>query len=379
MVEKGEYRLDVMWEIDFDALENPTWRSQEGLSCDQGDVKKPVKEMISDIMTFDKRWEEEENNYDQKMVKEVKDKFFPEFITHVNKEEEQGVSTIEGNHQCPSTRACLDAFSFYPRTRNYGRDPFNQNSNRSDREKRTTSKVLDRNFRKFWLNGSRPINLEKAYKYLRRKVNDEEMGRDYGLLEVSLLQDTHRIILKDLPLPTKGSSKPGKLSSARKITEFKGEFYEYQFPEDMTNAVNKLLDKYNFLFDKCTQNGLNAYEDYYNLFRLCAWLLFELLDLHPFSDGNGRLCRILGSYLLSFFTPFPTPIYNVWTQSNKDDYKQALVDARKSKTRHPCALASMIIECSYHGWKNFIGELDEMRNVENGTQEKSLNSTTEEN
>ena len=55
-----------------------------------------------------------------------------------------------------------------------GRDPFNQNSDRSDREKRTTSKggpvffrnfsgwtepihwVLDRNFRKFWLNGSRP-------------------------------------------------------------------------------------------------------------------------------------------------------------------------------------------------------------------------------
>ena len=57
----------------------------------------------------------------------------------------------------------------------YGRDPFNQNSNRSDREKRTTSKggpvfrnfsgwtepihwVLDRNFRKVWLNGSRPIS-----------------------------------------------------------------------------------------------------------------------------------------------------------------------------------------------------------------------------
>ena len=56
---------------------------------------------------------------------------------------------------------------------NTARDPFNQNSNRSDREKWSTSKggpvfrnfsgwtepihwVLDRNFRKFWLNGSRP-------------------------------------------------------------------------------------------------------------------------------------------------------------------------------------------------------------------------------
>ena len=57
--------------------------------------------------------------------------------------------------------------------RGLGREPFNQNSDRSDREKRTTSKggpvfsklfrldrtdplSFDRNFRKFWLNGSRP-------------------------------------------------------------------------------------------------------------------------------------------------------------------------------------------------------------------------------
>ena len=57
----------------------------------------------------------------------------------------------------------------------YGCDPFNQNSDRSDREKWSTSKrwisffetggsepihwMLDRNFRKFWLNGSRPDSL----------------------------------------------------------------------------------------------------------------------------------------------------------------------------------------------------------------------------
>ena len=49
-----------------------------------------------------------------------------------------------------------------------GRDPFNQNSNRSDREKWSTSKGgpvfsklfrLDRNLRKFWLNGSRPVSV----------------------------------------------------------------------------------------------------------------------------------------------------------------------------------------------------------------------------
>ena len=345
MPEKIHYRPDVIWEIDFDALENPPWRMQEGLP---GDVK-TVKQMISDIMKFDKRWKEEENKYDQKMVKEVKDKFFLEYITHVNKEEEHGVSTIE------ETTSVL------------------RPTPESEQETRT------RNKEHLSIRERETINFEKAYDYLFLKIKVEEEPSDYGLLEVSLLQDVHRIILKDLPLPTK-ATEPGKLSNAKKITEFKGKIYKYPCPEDMTNAVNKLLDKYNYLFDRCTKHGLEEYENYYyNLFRLCAWLLFELLDLHPFSDGNGRLCRILASYVLSVFTPFPTPIYNVWTQSKKDDYRQALVDARESKTRHPCALASMIIECSYHGWKNFFGELDKRRNEEYGIQDNASNSTVREN
>jgi hypothetical protein len=53
-------------------------------------------------------------------------------------------------------------------------------------------------------------------------------------------------------------------------------------------------------------------------------------------------------------TPFPTPIYNVWSESKKDDYIEALVDARKSKNRQPTSLTTMIIECNYHGWKRFF-------------------------
>ena len=65
-----------------------------------------------------------------------------------------------------------------------GPDPFNQNSDRSDREKWSTSKggpvffrnfsgwtepihwVLDRNFRKFWLNGLRPRKRPPSYALL---------------------------------------------------------------------------------------------------------------------------------------------------------------------------------------------------------------------
>ena len=107
------------------------------------------------------------------------------------------------------------------------------------------------------------------------------------------------------------------------------------------------------MFDHCIKDGLENSDDSYCLFKTCAWFLFECLNLHPFSDGNGRLCRILCSYMLSKFTPFPKPMYNVWTNSCKEDYKDALVAARKSDDRQPCALTTMMIECSYQGWIKF--------------------------
>ena len=92
-------------------------------------------------------------------------------------------------------------------------------------------------------------------------------------------------------------------------------------------------------------------------------MLFELLDLHPFGEGNGRLCRILCSYLLSYFSPLPTPVYNVWTYSTKDDYLEALKRTRKTVERHPTALTTMIIECSYYGWRKFFQRLEEKEKV----------------
>lgn len=211
----------------------------------------------------------------------------------------------------------------------------------------------------FSLEEQETINLMVAYENLLAKINEEEHESDYGLMEVSLLEETHRLILQDIPLP-KGFTKPGKMSNNVRVTEFKGELYHYANPEDMESAVSNLLDKYNFLFDSCTkgEGKLEDLDDIYSLFKTCAWLLFQLLDLHPFSDGNGRLCRILCSYSLSKLNPFPTPIYNVWTDSSKHDYIEALVEARKSPGRHPCALTTMMIECSYYGWESFFKALD---------------------
>ena len=315
--------------ISFAALENPPWHTTTNAS-----QRKTVAEMITGITEYRKRWEQatKENIYSQELIKKVKEQFLVNFIFHVNLEEGHGISTL-------------------PETENFLRNCSSQ-------------KNLDCSFS---IEEQETMNLKNAYQNLADKVKREERPCDYGLLEVSLLQETHRLILHDIPLP-RGFTPPGKMSNKPRVTEFRGEIYHYANPEDMESAVSNLLDKYNFLFDHCTRDELKNSNDIYDLFKTCAWMLMELLDLHPFSDGNGRLCRILCSYSLSKLNPFPTPIYNVWTDSSKGDYIQALVEARMSPGRHPCALTTMIIECSYYGWEKIFRTLDEETAVNSSTK-----------
>ena len=84
--------------------------------------------------------------------------------------------------------------------------------------------------------------------------------------------------------------------------------------------------------------------DFLSIFKSAAWLVFELLDLHPFSDGNGRLCRLLCSYVLSTCTPFPSPILG--------KYVHALIAARKFGCLHE--LTNVIIESNLTSWRMLL-------------------------
>ena len=138
--------------------------------------------------------------------------------------------------------------------------------------------------------------MKKAYEHLLDKIKREEEPRNYGLMERSLrLQETHRILLQGVPLGD-SRTKPGIFSNQRRFADFEGESYNYPHlpePEQMENAVYAIVEKCSTRFDCCTKEGLKDFDDFYYVFKTCAWMLFELLDLHPFGDGNGRLCRIL--------------------------------------------------------------------------------------
>ncbi|XP_028417536.1 uncharacterized protein LOC114541946 [Dendronephthya gigantea] len=301
--------------IDFDADESPKWRTK-------GAEVPSVKKMIENIVKYQNRWSEYKKSTNKETLDKVLHKSLIDFIYYVNNEEEHGYDTKE------EIESCLEANN-------------------------TSERPPD-------IKGIETLNLREAYQFLLNKVKNVEESEDvekvHGLLEQSLMKETHKLIMKDVTKPN--VTEPGKYSEHRRFTTYKGVEYEYAKPEDIERKVYVIVNNHNGLMKYHVKDEKDPNVRVYVMFKICSWLLFELLDVHPFGDGNGRLCRLLCSYVLSSMTPFPTPIYNVWTESKKDDYIEALVETRESKTRHPTSLTTMIIESNYYCWKKFIKILE---------------------
>ena len=82
-------------------------------------------------------------------------------------------------------------------------------------------------------------------------------------------------------------------------------------------------------------------------FRCAAWILYNFVNVHPFADGNGRMCRLLASHCLYLVFSFPCPIYNIYAPTKRDDYIDAIKKARKFDGKELGDLVALIIES---GW-----------------------------
>ena len=90
------------------------------------------------------------------------------------------------------------------------------------------------------------------------------------------------------------------------------------------------------------------------IFKCAARLLFDFVDAHPFGDGNGRTCRLLANYVISLITPFPVVPCCGEGGNMKDDYLKAIIECRDHREKGPGALASMLIEDTWRGWKRLF-------------------------
>ncbi|KYR02893.1 hypothetical protein DLAC_00370 [Tieghemostelium lacteum] len=180
-------------------------------------------------------------------------------------------------------------------------------------------------------------NLTPKHKLARRQVIQhyivlkDVFDRKYAPLSVEQIKNWHRTLMKEI-IPNSGDYRKDGCMAGMKI-----------FPEPtlVSEMMDSLVKQYN-LFDR----------NHFSPYAVAAWLSHAFVSIHPFSDGNGRLSRLLGNYVMfSYGFPYPTPISNV-----KRAYMKALrlADRDYSNGRDTSHLAFIFLENSNMVFSNYL-------------------------
>jgi hypothetical protein len=110
------------------------------------------------------------------------------------------------------------------------------------------------------------------------------------------------------------------------------------------NAIEKSVTKILTAFN----TSLNSDKPW----EVAAQLMYDIVALHPFEDGNGRLCRLLAAYaLMASGEPFAVPLHNGHRNCRKH-YKKVILHA--DRCHHTSQLAAFILDCLVHKWCNLV-------------------------
>jgi fido (protein-threonine AMPylation protein) len=127
-----------------------------------------------------------------------------------------------------------------------------------------------------------------------------------------------------------------------------GTGYVYPEAELIPNGVEQVLSIFRRDLEKVHAGELDV-----NI--MTARLFYKMITLHPFKNGNGRLCRLLASFALrAAGDPFLVCLTN-GRKKARQHYQQVL---RHADTRGDIKrLAAYILECRHFAWQNFARNL----------------------
>ncbi len=153
-----------------------------------------------------------------------------------------------------------------------------------------------------------------------------------------LIQSTHGLLMDGL------TTEDGLPIDAGKYRQGSVCAGNHVFPPShlVPSAMAKIVEGYN--------HKLSETHDPY---ALASWLLYQVVTIHPFQDGNGRLCRMLACYsLMRDGLPFPVTITSGHKKSQKH-FVWALTRDRTDTRGGQPHLTTLIVSSVLRSWNNF--------------------------
>ena len=131
--------------------------------------------------------------------------------------------------------------------------------------------------------------------------------------------------------------------------------HDYPTVNDIEHLLYGVVDVHNqhmeFYYKKMNSETLEDKLTY--IIKCAAWFFCRVISVHPFGDGNGRVCRLLANDVLMELTPFPVQLYNVGNVT-RNHYFNAIVQSQDDYYNPPCDLSAILVDGLWYGWKDYI-------------------------
>jgi fido (protein-threonine AMPylation protein) len=171
------------------------------------------------------------------------------------------------------------------------------------------------------------INLYSAWSFLCSLIvsNLQQDSESRGWLDILWLKQLHERLMSGL-IDEQLCTRPGVFSLAPRSANYKG--HEHFYPhftneKEWFDALQPVLDRFNALIQHVKQTDYPG--KILDLCKCATWILYHIVSLHPFSDGNGRLSRFLASFVLTLFCPFPCAVFDI--RESTDSSHMSFIDS----------------------------------------------------
>lgn len=195
------------------------------------------------------------------------------------------------------------------------------------------------------------IETKNSFKALKYLTDIHQEMDNTGLITVQQICDLHKVLMTGL------HHKAGKIRDTNVYTITPdGEKYVYPSFEEVERILYTIIDHHNDHMIQLQRADWTTYDKLVYLVKSAAWLLFNFVDAHPFSDGNGRMCRLLAGYTMMVINPFPVHPYHKTGTTSRNDFINSIVLCRRVDNRQPSRIAALLVDALDDGWRNYSNE-----------------------